>query len=63
MLCRFDTPEGHIVHINPMLVRAIWEDDGSRCRIAFDVHHLVPVKGGRDDVIRRLDEALSKLGR
>jgi hypothetical protein len=62
-MLQFQATDGGTVYVNPMLVRMVREvEDGRFCRIYFDTEHMVSVIGGRNDVIRRLDEALPKGG-
>jgi len=58
MLCRFEATDGATVHINAMLVRAVYETESGICGIVFDREHMISVVGGRYDVIRQLNEAL-----
>ena len=58
MLCRFETTDGGTVHINAMLVRAVYETKSGICGIVFDREHMISVVAGGHDVIRQLNEAL-----
>jgi hypothetical protein len=55
--CKFQSERGETVHINPDLVRAVWERAADKFALVFGDDHQIGVVGSRDEVIRKLEEA------